>query len=214
MHPQIHCDVIAAHVLALNPLNPPGICYRSYFHTSKLIGFLHIVAWHMNHHIKNISQSIYRSINFLHRNISKCSADTKHMGITGMVIPKLEYASSACDPHQQNHIQKLKLIHSKAARFLLNRYNPLINVTQMRQELGLSTLQARRLTARMTMCHKAVDGLVHLPFPDYLTPKSRTMRGENTHQYTVVHTRTDVFKYCFFPMTIRCWNILPVTLIK
>ncbi len=55
---------------------------------------------------------------------------------------------------------------------------------------------------------------LHLPFPDYLTPKSRTMRGEHTHCYTVVQTRTDVFKYSFFPRTIQCLNILPVTLIE
>ncbi len=88
------------------------------------------------------------------------------------------------------------------------------SVTQMRQELGWLTLQNCRFTARMTMCYKAVHGLVHLPFPDYLTPKSRTMRGEHTNQYTVVQTRTDVFKYSFFPRTIRCCNIPPVTLIK
>ncbi len=133
-------------------------------------------------------------------------------GITGIVRPNLEYASSAWDPHQQNHTQKLEWIKSKAARFVLNRYNPLASVTQLRQELGWSTLQARRFTARMTMCYKAVHGLVHLPFPDYLTPKSRTMRGEYTHLYTVVQTRTDVFKYSFFIRTIHCFNILPVTL--
>ncbi len=37
-----------------------------------------------------------------------------------MVRPKLEYASSAWDPHQQNKIQKLERIQSKAARFVLN----------------------------------------------------------------------------------------------
>ncbi len=103
-----------------------------------------------------------------------------------MVRPKLEYASSAWDPHQQNQKQKLERIQSKAATFVLNRYDPMASVTQMCQELGWPTLQSCRFTARMTMCYKAVHGIVHLPFPDYLTPKSRTMRGEHTDQYTVV----------------------------
>ncbi len=63
-----------------------------------------------NHHINNIAQSAHRSTNFLCRNISKCSADTKQAGITGMVRPKLEYASSAMDLHQQNQIQRLERI--------------------------------------------------------------------------------------------------------
>ncbi len=151
-----------------------------------------------NHHINNIAQSAHRSTNFLRRNISKCSADTKQASITGM----------------KNQIQKLERIQSKAARFVLNCYDLMTSVTQMRQELGWPTLQSHRFTARMTMCYKAVHGLVHLSCPDYLTLKSRTMRGEHTNQYTVVQTRTDVFKYSFFPRTIRCWNILTVTLIE
>ncbi len=143
------------------------------------------LSW--NHHISNIAQSAHRSTNFLHRNISKCSADTKQSGIIGMVKPKLEYASYACDLHQQNQIQKLERIKSKAARFVLNHYDPMASVTQMGQELGWPTLQSRRFTARMMMCYKAVHGLVHLPFPGYLTPKSRTMRGE----HTPVHCCTD-----------------------
>ncbi len=162
----------------------------------------------------NIAQSAHRATNFLRRNISKCSADTKQAATTGMVRPKLEYGSSAWYPHQQNQIQKFERIQSKATRFVVNHYDPLASVTQMRLEQGWPTLQSCHFTARMTMCYKAVYGIVHLPFPDYLTPKSRTMRGEHTDQYTVVQTRTDVFKYSFFPKTIRCWNILPVNLIE
>ncbi len=87
------------------------------------------LSW--NQHINNIAQSAHRSTNFLRRNISKCSADTKQASITGMVRPKLEYASSAWDPHQQNQIQKLEQIQSKDARFVLNRFKPMASVTQM-----------------------------------------------------------------------------------
>ncbi len=103
------------------------------------------LSW--NHHINNIAQSAHRSTNFLRRNISKCSADTKQASITGMVRPKLEYASSAWDPHQQNQIQNLERIQPKAVRFVLNCYDPMASVTQMRQELGWPTLQSRRFTA-------------------------------------------------------------------
>ncbi len=148
------------------------------------------LSW--NHHINNIAKSAHRSTNFLCRNVSKCSADTKQAGITGMVRPKLEYASSAWDLHQQNQIQKLERIQSKAARFVLNRYDPMASVTQMRQELGWPTLQSHRFTARMTMFYKDVHGLGHLPFPDYLTTKSRTTRGK----HTPVHCCTDQ-DWCF-----------------
>ncbi len=86
-------------------------------------------------------------------------------------------------------------------------------VTQTQQELGRSTLQARRFIARMTVCYKAVHGLMHLFFPEYITPKSRTLKIE----HSPVHCCTDkdwCVQNSFFPMIIRCWNILPVMLIK
>ena len=169
------------------------------------------LSW--SHHINNIIQSAHRTTNFLRRNISKCSVETKQAGITGMVRPILEYASSAWHPYQQNHIQKLESVQSKAARFVLNRYDQMASVTQMRQELGWPTLQTRRFITRTVLFYKIVNGLIHLQIPEYIIPKTRILRGEHQHQYTVVQTRTDVFKYSYYPRTIRCWNILPTALV-
>ena len=131
-----------------------------------------------------------------------------------MVRPKLEYGSSVWDPHQQHHMQKLERVQSKAARFVLNRYDPMASVTQMRAELRWPTLQTRRFATRMTLFYKLVNGLVFLPLPDYIIPKARSLRGEHAHQYTTVHTRTDVFRHSFYPRTVRCWNILPAILVE
>ena len=169
------------------------------------------LSW--THHINNITQSAHKTINFLRRNISKCSADTKQAGISGMVRPKLEYASSAWDPYHQTHIQKLEGVQSKAARFVLNRHDQMASVTQMRQVLGWPTLQARRFIARTVLFYKTVNGLVSLPIPEYVIPKARILRGEHPHQYTTVQTRTDPFRFSYYPRTIRCWNLLPVTLV-
>ena len=130
-----------------------------------------------------------------------------------MVRPKLEYASSAWDPYHQTHIQKLEGVQSKAARFVLNRHDQMASVTQMRQVLGWPTLQARRFIARTVLFYKTVNGLVSLPIPEYVIPKARILRGEHPHQYTTVQTRTDPFRFSYYPRTIRCWNLLPVTLV-
>ncbi len=171
------------------------------------VAIVNDLSW--NHHINNIAQSAHSSTNFLHINISKCSADTKQAGITGMVRPMLKYTSSTWDPHQQNQIQKLEWIQSKAARFVLNCYDPMASVAQMRQELGWPTLQSHRFTAIITMCYKAVLGLVHLPFPNYLTPKSRTMRGEHTHTSTLLYIPGLMFfKYSFFARNLKDNTVL------
>ncbi len=54
-----------------------------------------------NHHINNIAQSAHRFTNFLRRNISKCSADTKHYrcGETKTRICKLCMGSPSTKPN-------------------------------------------------------------------------------------------------------------------
>ncbi len=105
------------------------------------------------------------------------------------------------DPYQNNHIDKVERVQSKAIRFVLNQYDPLANVTQMRHQLKWPTLQTCRFTSRMVMFYKVVYQHIALPLPDH------------EHQYTTVPTRTDVFKFSYFPRTVRCWSILPTALV-
>ncbi len=74
-----------------------------------------------------------------------------------MVGPHVENARSAWDPYQNNHIQKEERVQSKAIRFVLNQYDSLASVTQMRHQMKWPTLQTRRFTARMVMFYKVVD---------------------------------------------------------
>ncbi len=129
-----------------------------------------------------------------------------------MFRPHVEYASSAWDPHQNNHIHMVVGVQSMATRFVLNQYDSLASVTQIRHKMKWPTLQRRRFTARMVMFYKVAYYHIARPLPDYVTPESRTLRGKHEHQYTTVLTRTDVFKFSSFLRTVRCWNILPAPL--
>ena len=170
------------------------------------------LSW--SHHIDNSCQKANRSLNFIRRNLGRCSQATKTMAYKSLVQPHLQYASSAWDPHQRNHIDKLEKVQSKAARFILRRYGREESVTAMREELGLQTQQACRFVNRMTMFYKSIHGHVILPLPNCITRNVRETRGHHPHQFTLPSVHLDSYKFSFFPHTIRCWSILPVHIIS
>ncbi len=169
------------------------------------------LSW--SHHVNNCTNKARGFLNFLRRNTSTCLAVTNETANTGMVRLHVEYTSSAWDSYQNNQIHKVERVQSKAIRFFLNQYDSLASVTQMGYQLRWPTLQTHGFTARMVMFYKVVYQHITLPLPDYVTPKSRTLRGEYGYHYTTVPTRTDVFKFSYFPRTVKCWNILPAPLV-
>ena len=59
------------------------------------------LSW--NKHIDIITTKATSQLNFLRRNLSKCSTDVKSMAYTTMVRPQLEYASAAWHPYTKNY---------------------------------------------------------------------------------------------------------------
>jgi hypothetical protein len=55
-------------------------------------------------YINNILTKANKSLGFLRRNISKFSEEMMKRIYQAIVRPNVEYASSAWDPYQENHI--------------------------------------------------------------------------------------------------------------
>ena len=79
----------------------------------------------------------------------------------------------------------------------------------MLQALGWRSLQERRFIMRLAMFHKVVNQQTAVVFPPYIMPSTRPTRVSHELQYTLPHTNLDLYKYSYFPRTIRAWNILP-----
>ena len=58
--------------------------------------------------------------------------------------------------------------------------------------------------------YKISNDIIHVNKSKYLAPATETRtRGSPDLKYFVEHTSNDVFKYSYFPRTVREWNSLP-----
>ena len=73
-------------------------------------------------HISEIITKASRTLNFIKRNLSKCSSQVKECAYPTMVRPQLEYASNVWDPHHVGDIMELEKVQQRAARWVLNDY--------------------------------------------------------------------------------------------
>ena len=87
------------------------------------------------------------------------------------------------------------------------------SMTGILGQLKWESLKKRRKDNRLILLYKGLKGKARIPTDD-LIPKTR--RGRNHHflAFQIPSASKDVYKYSFFPQTIRDWNDLPESLIS
>ena len=140
-------------------------------------------------------------LGFLKRNLKISNQDTKSAAYFSLVRPYLEYCASIWNPYSIQSIKKLEMVQRRAARYARNRYKKTSSVTDMLENLEWETIESRRTTIQLVMFFKIINDIVDIPSSNYLTPansKTRSNHSKKIHQYP---TRSDFFKYSFFPIT-------------
>lgn len=165
-----------------------------------------------NSHISRITSSANRSLGFIKRNLYTCTKPIKETAYLSLVRPLLEYSSSVWDPYTKDLTNKIELIQRRAARFVVNDYRYTSSVTKMLKDLNWSSLKDRRTVARLSILHKARQGLLALPVDEVLQPVQRHSRHLHCNSYRRIPANKDVFKFSFFPQTVLDWNNLPYPL--
>ena len=69
-----------------------------------------------NKHVDIITTKATNQLNFIKRNLSKCSTDVKSMAYTTIVRPHLEFASAAWDPYTKTNVIQIEAVQRRAAR--------------------------------------------------------------------------------------------------
>ena len=148
-----------------------------------------------------------RTLGFVRRSIKTGSRKTKDLAYKALVRPLLEYAATVWSPNQKVFIDSIERVQRRAARYVCNIYDPYASVRNMLTELKWESLEQRRLKAIITMGYKITHQLVAVSATQ-LVPASKITRGHPS-QYRQISTRTNYYKYSFFPTFITLWNALP-----
>ena len=94
-------------------------------------------------------------------------------------------------------------------------YHNTSSVLAMFNHLQLPTLEHRRNLNRITMLYKITNNLIAVDPKLYLTPQpSLSTRNKNPLQYQIISTRTNYYKYSFFPHAVVLWNSLLYTVVN
>ena len=74
----------------------------------------------------------------------------------------MEYGATIWNPYLKGDIDKLERIQNRAIRFVKKDYKGRETgaITRMREDLELETLEDRRLSLRLILMYKVVEGLV------------------------------------------------------
>ena len=96
-------------------------------------------------------------------------------------------------------------VQRRAARWVLGDYSTFSSVTDMIGQLGRRNLEQRRSDSRLVLFYKIVYGYVAVPLPSNVIPLPRASRTSHPLTYRQISTRTDHYKYSFYPLTvIKC----------
>jgi hypothetical protein len=80
----------------------------------------------------------------------------------------------------------------------------------MMESMEWEPLASRRKQSRLCTMYKITNDLISINKSKYLKLATETRtRGTHTFKYYVEHATKDVFKYSYFPRTVREWNGLP-----
>ena len=130
-----------------------------------------------------------------------------------LVRPHLEYSATVWDPYTIKGIQAMEAVQRRAARVTFNDYRRTSSVTQMLDELQWPLLSERRRSARLTTFYKIAHNKINIDTSSILQPAQGRTRGSHALKYQPINTRTDTYRFSFFPRSIPEWNSLPGSIV-
>ena len=108
---------------------------------------------------------------FLKRNLKGAPEKVRETASKTMIHPQTEYYGAIWDPYMEV-LDKIEMIQCRAARFILRRYHNKSNVSDMVNQLGWETLQARRVKTWLVIMYmdKATHQMIAMDSLLYLIP--------------------------------------------
>ena len=183
--------------------------------TAKYLGIIISQDMKWTKHITQTCSHANRALGFIKINVKIRSPLIKEKLYNSLVRPHVEYASAVWSPHEVKPIHQLEMVQRRAARLTLNRHHNTSSVKGMLEDLQWRALEQRRADCRLVLLFQILHGLVQIPPTNYLQLSlNTTSRKNHNYTYQQCSTRTNYFKYSFFPYTTVIWNNLPYQLVN
>jgi hypothetical protein len=144
--------------------------------------------------------------------IHKCfvSRDTASLtrAFTVYVRPLLEYGSPVWSPYHSGKIIQIERVQRRFTKRLPGLTN--VSYQERLEQLGLESLEMRRLRQDLTFAYKIIFGLVDNSCTGFfiMSNSNNSTRGHGFKIYQR-HCRVDSRKYFFAERIIKPWNCLP-----
>lgn len=164
-------------------------------------------------HVSHVTSAALKRLFFLRRSLASAPPETKLLAYKAFVRPVLEYANVAWFPFTNNLINALERIQRKAIRFVYNKYRITDSPTELLKKAGLLTIKNRAKLARQKFLYQLVHQQLNIDSSKYMSFKeTRPTRQKHSQTLNEYQCRTDCLKYSFFPLAIREWNNLPISI--
>ena len=125
--------------------------------------------------------------------------------------PIVEYGSIFWEPYTDQLQEDLEKVQNRAARFVSRNYAyETGSMTGILGQLKWESLKKRIKDNILFLLYKGLKGKAKY----LLLPKTRRGRNQHSLAFQIPFASKDVYKYSFFPQTIRDWNDLPESLIS
>jgi hypothetical protein len=182
-------------------------------------------------HINNVCKKANATLGFLRRNLRNVSETCRKTAYVTLVRSIMEYGATIWNPYLKGDIDKLERIQNRAIRFAKKDYKSRETgvITRMIEDLELETLEERRLSLRLILMYKVVEGLVTaIPtdnfvklarpkrnikakhFEDYITSNIvEKPTCNNTKGLELPDCKKQQYQHSFFVDTVIHWNHLP-----
>lgn len=160
-------------------------------------------------HINSTIAKATRSLNFLRRNLHRCSSHIKETAYNVYVRPQLEYASQVWSPQTVTGKRKLESVQARAGRFVTGRHMRTDSITDIMSSLNWQTLEHRRDYTDLVTCHRIIQNKLVVPTRNVFVPHTSNTRSKIQPFQNIV-CYVDAARNTYFPRTISRWNGLPL----
>ena len=115
----------------------------------------------MGHTHQQRNNKANATLGFIRRNLRNVPESCRKTAYISLVRYVMEYGATIWNPYLQGDIDKLKRIQNRAVRFIKKDYNSRYpgSITSMKKDLEIDTLEERRLSLRLILMYKVVEGL-------------------------------------------------------